>query len=165
MALTNAQLAALRAGIQAETGQSIVAARQNGADNVIVAWCNGASSTIAWNYRADGNALFGAMDMSKYNNLAAANRDSWSFFVNRADRTPLDVGKAATRKAITDIWGNATAGSDAEKLLQGLTETATRGQVYVGGTARSTGTVSALDRSYTGAFSDDDIAKARGAGW
>ncbi len=161
MALTNSQLAALKAGILAETDPSVVAALQNGADNVITAWCNQLSAnpaTAAWRVRVS------PQDMDEAFLKAATKLDTLSagkqFSLTRMSAYARDFNKQTIRNWLTDIWGNATANSDAEKILQALTETATKGQVYIGGTVRATGTVSALDRSFTGTFTDDDIAKA-----
>lgn len=73
-----------------------------------------------------------------------------------------DFSRNKTRKWITDIWGNATAGSSAEAIMQAATENATVAQVALGGTTKTTGTVTALDRAYAGQVSQEDAQRILG---
>jgi len=61
------------------------------------------------------------------------------------------------RSWVTDVWGAAIANSNSEKILQAGTTFATAAQVVIGGTTRTTGTVSALDRNWLDQVTVQDI--------
>ncbi len=109
--------------------------------------------TKAWNPNADPATFDNAPDYSVYDSLAAGKRDSWAMLVTR----PRDFTMSLTRKWVTDIWGNATAGSNSEKILLAATVLATGAEVAVGGTLRTTGTVSAINRNYIGGMSVGEV--------
>lgn len=156
--LTSAQIVTLRAAILAETDPQVVQWRTPATrdDNSLTVWLNGTSSTLAWKKEADALALDDAPDYSTYDTLAAGKRDSWALF----REYPRDFGRNKVRKWITDVWGNATAGSNSEAILQAGTEFARRAEVYLGGSSKTTGTVSALDRSFVGEVDIDDVSAA-----
>jgi hypothetical protein len=123
--------------------------------NRLVTELNKASATVAWKVSVAPADLDDAPDYSTFDTIAAGKRDSWAFLLN----FPRDLTRNKTRKWITDVWGNATAGSNAESILLAGTEPATVAQNVIGGSTKVTGTVSALDRSYIGLISLNDIVE------
>jgi hypothetical protein len=156
--LTPAQLVTLRAAIDAETDPNMVQWRTPAtrADNQIAAWLNLPSTTDAWRVAADPALIDDAPSYVDFDTLTAGKRDSWLLFMTRA----RNFTRNKTRAWVKDIWGNVTAASNSEKILQAAVEQATHGEAYLGGTVRVEGTVSALDRAYVGAISIDDVANA-----
>ncbi len=151
--LKDAQLTTLAAAIAAETDQTFVGFRTTGNNTEITNWYNAASTTDAWMYHAERSTLFEATDVTKFDGLTAGKRDAWRLLM---DNTPIDMGRNANRKAVQDIWGN----TDSVAVLQALREKATRAQVLFGGTSKTTNTVTALDRAFTGLLSIDDVRAA-----
>ena len=154
--LTNAQLQTLKAAIAAETNSAFVGYRTNGQTDLMADWYNQPSSTDAWMYAAQRSTLFEATDVTKFDGLTAGKRDAWRLLL---DNTPIDFGRNANRKAVQDIWGN----TDSVAVLQALREKATRAQALFGGTSKTTNTVTALDRAFTGSLSGYDISQALSA--
>lgn len=151
--LTNNQLATLKAAIQADpTANGYLVA---GDTFSLLQWCNGASATLAWSVSVQAQTSDEAATYTAYDSLAAGKRDSWSIFLLFA----RNFSKNKIRNWITDVWGNATAGSIAESILQAGTEFATRAQNVFGGNTKTTGTVTALDRSFTGLVDQTDANK------
>lgn len=149
--LTDPELATLRAAVfAAPTAAAMVAA-----GNVIAlrGWCNGNSGSKRWLPAADMLTVEEAPSYTTYDTLAQGKRDSWMLFL----KNPRDFGRPAVRKWATDIWGNATAGSNGEAVLQAGTVNATRAQVALGGALETTGTVAAHDTTYE---EDIDITDA-----
>jgi hypothetical protein len=147
--LSPAQRATLRAALFAEPAIATQIANRD--DGAITVWCNGNSTTDAWLAAADGRALFEAIDVTKYDALTAGKRASWDLLLRNA---PLDVGRNKIRQAVLDVWG----ATDSVAVLSALREKATRCQVILGGTARTTNTVTGLDRAYPFAFSPFQIS-------
>jgi hypothetical protein len=137
--LTPAQRTTLRTALLAEP--TIATAVANRDDGAITVWCNGASATDAWLAAADQRALFEAIDLTKYDALTGGKRASWELL---ARNVPIDIGRGKMRQAVLDVWG----ATDSIAVLQALREKATRCQVILGGTTRTTNTVSGLDRNY-----------------
>lgn len=147
--LTNGQRTTLKNAIAAEP--SLAAAYAARDDQVIADWCNAASSTDAWLAAADARTMFEATNITKYDGLTAGKRAAW----DRMERfAPLDFGRNALRNAVVDVWGSA----DAVGVLQALREKATNCQARIGGTTRTTNTVTALDRSWAGTLSRDQVS-------
>lgn len=115
-------------------------------------WANAETSTRGWLTAAPQSALRKAPTYTSYDTLSTGKRDSWRLLVD----DPQDCTKAKIRNWITDVWGAATAASNAEAVLLACTELATNAQVAVGGATRTTGTVSALDRTYAGLLTEID---------
>jgi hypothetical protein len=155
--LTPAQLTTLKAAILAETNATFVAYRNGGVDSGMSEWYNEASTTDAWRIAVDAQTMDEASDYASFDTIVAGKRDSWGLFLQYA---PRDFGRQKTRKVITDVWGNATAGSNAEEILQAGVEKATRGEMVFGGTAATTGTVTATKRNWVGRIETLDISKA-----
>jgi hypothetical protein len=114
-----------------------------------------APATLAWKPSVPAADSDDAPDMSTFDALTAGKRDSWALFLGQTTR---DFTRNKVRKWITDVWGNATAASNAESVLLAGTENAKRVEVVLGGTTRTTGTVSALARNYVGDVSLPEIA-------
>lgn len=120
----------------------------------VLQWLNGARAptTLAWHTAAPLAAIEEAPTYTAYDNLLAGKRDSWVLFL----RNPRDFTKARTRNWVVDVWGAATAASNSEAVLLAGTFPASNAQHALGGTARATGTVSALDLTYPFTISQDD---------
>lgn len=140
--LTNAQRTTLRAAIFATPAvASLLAA---GDVPGVRAWCNTPTATKRWLPDAPVLTVEEAPNYTTYDTLAQGKRDSWALFLH----APRDFGKAKVRSWVVDVWGTATAGSNAETVLNAGTVPATNAQVAIGGTTRTTGTVTALDANY-----------------
>jgi hypothetical protein len=159
MALTPAQLATLKAAIAAETNATFVAFRASGATGAMADWYNQPSNTDAWRANVAAVESDDAPDYSTFDALAAGKRDSWALFLG----FPRDFTRSKVRKWVTDVWGNATAASNAEAILQAGVEKARRGEVVFGGTVAATGTVSATKRTWVGTISNEDVVAALAA--
>jgi hypothetical protein len=112
----------------------------------VTGWLNGARTptTLAWYTAAPQAAVRQAPTYTTYDSLTQGKRDSWVLFL--AD--PQDMTKAKVRNWVADVWGSATASSNAEAVLLAGTFSATNAQNALGGTSRTTGTVTALDLTY-----------------
>lgn len=119
----------------------------------VLQWLNAARTptTLAWHTAAPMSEVEEAPAYTSYDGLVAGKRDSWVLFL----RSSRDFTKAKTRNWVVDVWGNATAGSNAEAVLQAGTFSASNAQHALGGTTRTTGTVSALDLVYPLQISQD----------
>ena len=153
--LTSAMTATLHAYVVASVDATIVDARTRGDTLLLAAQLNleAPGPVKAW-FTPSAQVVDEATPWTNFDNITqAGKRDSWmhAFF-----RYPRDFSTAAVRKWVTDIWGNATAGSDAEKILLAALENATVAQNVIGGTVRTTNAVSGLDRKYTGTVSQTD---------
>lgn len=109
--------------------------------------------TLAWRTAVPPTDSDDAPSYTSFDTIAAGKRDSWGFFL----AFPRDFTRNKVRTWVTDVWGNATAGSNAEAILQAGTVKATRAEVALGGNTRTTGTVSALSRNWEGTLSIADI--------
>lgn len=151
--LTNNQKTALAAAIRAETNKNVIDAVAIGNITFLAEWCNGSSTTDAWNTSVSGNDLFEASDVTKFDGLTAGKRDAWRMML---DFAPIDMSRVKNRRAVQDVWGN----TDSITILQDMRRKATRGEAYLGGASATTNTVSALKLNYVGSLSIDDIATA-----
>jgi len=159
MALTPAQIQTLKAAILAETNATFVEYRTAGATGAMAEWYNVAINPAqkAWITNQPSVDSDDAPDYSTFDSIAAGKRESWhSAFL----RFPRDFTRAKVRKWVVDVWGNATAGTNAEAILQAATRNATRGEIVFGGTTRTTGTVAALQLNREGTLSNEDIVLA-----
>ena len=150
MALTTQQLTTLRAAVFATPA----AAALLSAGNVVglMGWCNANSGQKRWLPAADPLSVEEAPSYTSYDSLMQGKRDSWMVFLRNA----RDFGRNKVRSWVTDIWGNATAGSNAEAILQAGTVNATNAQVALGGQSKTTGTVVAVDTSFEGDVDERD---------
>lgn len=111
----------------------------------LLGWLNGSSATLAWRNAVSSQDSDEAATYTSYDTLAQGKRDSWALFL----RFNRDFSRNKVRNWVIDVWGAATAASISEAILQAGTELATNAQAALGGTVRTTGTVSATARSYT----------------
>lgn len=144
--LSNARLNTACTACKADTGCN--AARTGGNVGGVLGWLNGerTPASPAWNKATLALAAEEAPSYTTYDSLTQGKRDSWERFVSNT----RDFSKAKVRSWITDVWGSATASSNAEAVLLAGTYNASNLQFAIGGTTRTTGTVSALDLSYVG---------------
>lgn len=152
--MNQTQLTTLKAALLAETDPSIVAARATATrdDRVIVAFYNAAASpaVAAWSVAAPIDSIDDAPDYSAFDTIVAGKRDSWGFFLAR----PRNFARNKIRKWVTDVWGT---GANARAILTAGTESAKRIEVVIGGTNKTTDTITALDRDYIGLVTLDDM--------
>lgn len=158
MALTYAQLATLKTSILTSVDAEIVALRTARNDTELTIKLNSAinPAQLAWISNQPPQESDGAPNYSTYDSLVAGKRDSWRIFL----AYPRDFTKNKVRKWVTDIWGNATAGSNGEAVLLAATKNATIFEVMMGGNTANTGTVTALKLNYSGTVSMQDVAAA-----
>lgn len=110
---------------------------------------------LAWKTAVTPEDTDGATPWDQFDSIAqAGKRDS---FLHAFLRYPRNYARNATRKWVTDVWGNATAGSNAEKILTAAREPALRVEVIVGGATKTTNNVSALDRNYQGGVAVNEV--------
>lgn len=142
--LTNGQLAT--ACTACKGAPSCNTPRIAGDTGQVMSWLNGARTpaTAAWHTSAPALSIEEAPTYTTYDSFQQGKRDSWELFL----RSPRDFTRAKVRNWVTDVWGAATSSSNAEAVLQAATFSATNLQHALGGTVRSTGTVSALDLAY-----------------
>jgi len=148
--LTNNQIVTLRAAVIANSTAHALQMAGNLAG--LLAWCNGASGTLAWVSAVPVIDAEEAPSYTPYDTLAQGKRDSWLVFL----RSSRDFAKNKVRSWIVDVWGNATNGSNAEAVLQAGTVQATNAELKFGGPTRTTGTVSAIARSWVGVVSETE---------
>jgi len=151
MALTTAQTALVKTYCQANYAAHIaafeysqIAEKLSSAANPVVK---------AWHTAVAPVDMDDAPDYTSFDAISAGKRDSWGFLLAR----PRDFNRGKVRKWITDVWGNATAGSNAEAILQAGLVNATAAEVAIGGTTKTTGTVSGLDRNYIGGVTVQEV--------
>jgi len=160
MTLTNAKLTTLKAAIAAETDTTFVGYRTSGATGAMADWYNLASTTDAWRDNVTAQEIDEASDYSSFDSVVAGKRDAWALFLQYA---PRDMAKNKNRKVVTDVWGNATAGSIAESILQASVKKASKGEMVFGGSSATTGTVTAIKRNLVYTFRNEDIVLALAA--
>lgn len=151
MPLSNPQRATLLAAVKADP--TAAAIRVAGDTFSLLAWCNGASATLAWRIAVPPQDADEAATYTTYDSLVAGKRDSWSIFL----KFNRDFSRGKVRAWIVDVWGSATAASVAEAVIQAGTEFATRAQAALGGTLKTTGTVSASDRAYAAQIAQSEV--------
>lgn len=153
--LTAAQIQTLKTFVNASTVPAIVAARSAGAtyDLSLLLSAPAAPVVKAWRIDVSAKDLDEGADYSAFDSIVPGKRDAWAMFLQYS---PRDMSKNRNRKVITDVWGNATAGSIAESVLNGCIENANVAEAVIGGSTVATGTVSALKRDYIGPISQTD---------
>lgn len=183
MALTDAQLPALRAAIDAETDPEFVSYRDNGQTGLMANWYNQPSSTMVWGNLMPVDAMFDAIDFANYdmlpaidgtgeqrNRLIASQNKLLAVQVMLQGRTEINCFPNRTRDSLltatTDIpSGNngalrSAAGANGARILGAMQRAATRGEALFVGNPVSTGTVSAPKLVFEGGISDQDISAA-----
>lgn len=109
---------------------------------------------LAWKTSVPAVVSDDAPSYSTFDSIAAGKRDSWGFFLAQT----RDFTRKKVRDWVVDVWGAATAGSNAEKILQAGTENMRVVEVVLGGTVKTTGTVTAKDRTYVGSIDLTEVA-------
>ena len=143
--ITDPQLVTLRAGVCADnTARPLMQAGNGPALN---AWMNTTTATLGWRTEVTKAEMDEAPNYSNYDTLATGKRDSWSRLLGIGEGY-RDFSKNKVRNWVVDIWGPATASSNSEAILLAATEAATNAQNIVGGTVKTTGTVTATARGY-----------------
>ena len=156
------QLQTLKAAILAETDPTFVEARTNGQTPLMTAFYNGLASPAvkAWRTAVPPEESDEATPWANFDTITiAAKRDS---YLHAFMRYPRDYSRLAVRKWITDVWGNATVGSNAATILTdaGL-RSITRAEAVLGGSATATtNSVSAIKLAWVGPLTDADIGMA-----
>jgi len=156
--LTDAQLITLKAAILASVDAEIIALRtaRNDTELTIKLNSNVSPVQLAWVSNQLPQDSDAAPDYSLYDSLLAGKRDSWRLFL----AYPRDFTKNKIRKWVTDVWGNATAGSNAELVLQAATKSITFFELMFGGTDATTGTVTAKKLNILGPVAMQDVSSA-----
>lgn len=160
--MTPEQLTTLKAAILAETDAKFAGYRANGQTTLMAAWFNVEASPAvkAWRSSVPPEDSDEATPWANFDSIAqAGKRDS---YLHAFMRYPRNYARNAVRKWITDVWGNAAAGSNAETILVGAGQrNITRGESVLGGnTQASTNSVSALKLAWEGSITDVDISAA-----
>lgn len=109
---------------------------------------------LAWRTSVPAVVSDDAPSYSTFDSIAAGKRDSWGFFLAQT----RDFTRKKIRDWVVDVWGSATAGSNAEKILLAGTENMRVVEVVLGGTDKTTGTVTAKDRTYVGSIDLTEVA-------
>ena len=161
MALTAQQLSTLKAAILADTDPAVVAALAIRNDTELARLYNldAPGPVKAWLKRADKLAIFDAMNVNLYDNVAAGKRAAWEMLMDIASVRPIDFGQQNKRNAVTDVWSAQTV-AQRQAILNGLTENATKAEVALGGQNRTTESITALDRNFEGDVTIADIGAA-----
>jgi len=150
---TDEQRAILKAHILNTPALAAKAVGANADFTGLAAALNAVSAQRAWLESASVGAVDDAPSYTDFDTLSAGKRDSWALFL----RTARNFARGKVRSWVTDVWGLAVASSNAEKILLAGTELATVAQVVIGGTTRTTGTVAAIVRNWTGTVSIQDL--------
>ncbi len=151
--MTPAQLSTLKAYILATPALAAKATGAGADFSGLALDLNADTAQRAWLTQASVDAVDDAPSYTDFDVLSAGKRDSWALFL----RTGRNFTRGKIRSWVTDVWGNATASSNAEKILLAGTEFASVAEVALGGTTRTTGTVAALERNWIGDVSVQDL--------
>lgn len=153
--LTTAQLQTLKSAIQADpTANGYLIAQDSFS---LIGWCNAPKTptVLAWRTAVPPQDADEAPSYSTFDTIDIGKRDSWRFFLG----FPRNFTRAKVRNWVVDVWGSAIVLSNAEAVLQAGTEPASNAQAALGGTTRTTGTVSALARNFAGTVDQEDVNK------
>jgi hypothetical protein len=159
MSLSSGQLTTLKAAILANTDPEFVAYRSGGNAGLVAVYLNAQASPIeiAWNQDATRRELDEQANYATFDGLSAGKRDAWALFLAGF---PRDMRKNKNRGAVTDVWGAATSGASLD-IITASTRNITRAEKILGGAAtKTTGSVTALDLSWTGPLSPADVVDA-----
>jgi hypothetical protein len=161
MALTPAQLATLKAAIIADPTAGPM--RTAGDTAALLAWCNGASATLAWRPVVSGDEIYAAHKPKDYLARSAAERSGFDLMC-RQTRLDFTVGKIRT--GIADMFSGTTNNSSRTDIFTAAQVAATNAQLVLGGASASVGgtadmveTVTALKRNFVDPVSQDEVNK------
>jgi hypothetical protein len=149
--MNDTQKQILADALRAETEPAVVTAVTNRDDVGLANWCNAPTLTDAWNPAMADQALFEAINITKWDALSEGKRSTWGLMF---DFSPIDFSRQKMRKAVEDVWGTA----DSVAVLQNCTRKATQAEVYEGGTVVTQNTVSATKLNWSGMLSTDEIS-------
>jgi hypothetical protein len=148
--LTAAQVVTVRAAVCADaTGKTFI---NNPNVPSLLAFINGASTTDAWMAATSQQTIFEATDVTLFDGLTQGKRDVWRLLM---DNTPINFGRNILRKAVVDTWGT----TNSVAVLTAFLEKATRAQAAIGGTSKTTNTVTGIDRTYAGTVNTSDATR------
>ena len=155
MALTKAQRTTLKAAILADP---VLAPLTSGPTTDLVALqialnSDKSPAVKAWVESVSPETTDEACNWAQFDTIVAGKRDSWAFFLQRT----RNFSRAKVRSWVTDVWGAATAGSNAEAILLVAIENASVAESIIGGATRTTGTVSGIARAFLGELSLQDV--------
>ena len=139
--------------LKASINPIVVAALAIRDDVTLTNWLNTSSSVDAWKTTVPGNELFEGTNITKFDNLTTGKRDAWRLML---DFAPINFSRIKFRTAVVDTWGNV----DSLLILQDFTRKATRAENFIGGNLETTNTVAALDLSFVGTLSVNDVSFA-----
>ena len=151
--LTDADLLVIKAHVLADPVLAPLTSGPGTDFAAIAAALNTQTGTKAWRTNVPPQDSDDAPNMAQFDGLTAGKRDGWALFL----AYPRDFSRNKVRQWIVDMWGNATAASNAEAILLAGTENARRVETVIGGSTKSTGTVSALDRTFEGMISIEQV--------
>lgn len=155
--LSDAQLVTLRAGVCANgTAKPLFQAGNGPALN---AWLNTATGTLGWKVYVSKAVMDEAPTYTSYDTLSAGKRDSWVRLLDVGESGTRDFTKNKIRNWVVDVWGPATAASNSEAILLAGTEATTNAQNVIGGTVKTTGTVTATNRGYQGIVTTSETTR------
>lgn len=165
MALTTEQLQTLKAAMLANTDPNVQAAVAIGNATFLLAYYNAEASPAvkAWRSDVDPRDSDEATPWDQFDNITqAGKRESW---VHAFMRYPRDYTKASVRKWVTDVWGNATTGSNAFGILTGAgMRNITRAEQVLGGnTVANRNDAAAIRLTWEGPLTLEDVGRALGA--
>lgn len=154
--MTPEQRTILAAALRSNPATTQLAADRN--DSAIKGWLDAEAvpTAKAWITAQPIADTDDAPDYSTFDGLLPGKRDSWNFFL----RQPRDFSRNKVRKWVTDVWGAATANSNAEAILLAATRKATNCELIFGGTDATTGAVTAKKLTFEGSASIEDIGRA-----
>lgn len=156
--LTSQQMATLKVAILSDGALSAAAA---GGDYQTIADALNADAvpvTKAWKSLTPAE-VFTAMDSGEIDNITSGAKQ-WAIGTIMPAQGGIDATKAAGRKAITDLFVNASVPLTRAAVLAAATENATRAEVILGGSNASSASpnvVTALVRNWTGRLNVFDI--------
>lgn len=160
--LTTQQVTTLRVAILAEVDPTFVGYRTNGQTTLMRDWLNSQAvpAVKCWNTKVAPEVSDEATPWANFDTITqAGKRESWVHAFMRYSR---DYSKSTIRKWITDVWGNATVGSNAAQILTdaGL-RNVTRAEAILGGTTQvNTNSVTAIKLTWEGPLTEGDISLA-----
>ena len=159
MALTPAQLPALKAAILAETDPAFVALRQANNEDGMAAWYNADGAFVVWRSAVtrDDSTVEG-FDWTQLDNLTTGQARIWEFLFDTATRS-VRASEAGKRAAISECWkGTASKVAVATFILGEWKRFANRVErVYATGTGND---ASPGLLTFEGAISAQDISDA-----
>jgi hypothetical protein len=163
MALTNAQLLALKAAIQANTDPEFVGYRDAGMARPMADWYNVSASPafVVWKTRVSNDEIGDAMNGTEVAGLSSLNMQRAQMLANYS--SGYQNPSRADRRAAFDAIFSGAGGQNTRAALAILwRRTATRAEKLF---ASGTGTDAApATLSFEGSLSDYDIALALSAG-